>query len=256
MIRLDVGDIHEDRIWVHGKERKEWYPLLSEVRGWLLKLADGRAASEPLFLGRQGRLSDSQIQSDIKRLLQRAGIRCVRQSPHTLRHTFSTLAYLAGCDWDSVELLLRQKEKRRNVTNRYIHLSSEQRLNLLRERLERYSPLRMVAGSELGKKPDFAQLVTNPSNFRETFHTPAEAAAKGTKPLTTTGRRPDFDSVRPLPNPAQLLPELLDWMITLGETTHDFKRALGGNGHWPEQVEELLAEVQLQIPKEQLPFWR
>ncbi|GAI15322.1 unnamed protein product, partial [marine sediment metagenome] len=113
VLRLDVGDIHEDRIWVHGKERKEWFPLLSEVRGWLLKLADGRAPNEPLFRGRQGRLSDSKIQSDIKRLLQRAGINSIRQSPHTLRHTFSTMAYLAGCDWDAVELLLRQKEKRR-----------------------------------------------------------------------------------------------------------------------------------------------
>ncbi len=255
VIRLDVGDIHEDRIWVHGKERKEWYPLLSEVREWLLKLADGRGPGEPLFLGRQGRLSDSQIQFDIKRLLQRACIRCVRQSPHTLRHTFSTLAYLAGCDWDSVELLLRQKEKRRNVTNRYIHLSSEQRLNLLRERLERYGPLKIVAGSELGEMLDFAQLVTNTGNVRETFTTPAEPGSKGRLSLTRGSKHPDFNPVRPLPDPAQL-PELLDQMIALGEMTHGFKRALGGNGHWPEQVEELLAEVQLQIPKEQLPLWR
>ncbi|GAH74522.1 unnamed protein product, partial [marine sediment metagenome] len=246
VIRLDVGDIHEDRIWVHGKERKEWYPLLSEVRDWLLKLADGRAAGEPLFPGRQGRLSDSQVQSDIKRLLQRAGIRCVRQSPHTLRHSFSALAYLAGCDWDSVELLLRQKEKRRNVTNRYIHLSSEQRLNLLRERLERYSPLRMVAGSELGKKPDFAQLADKASAFG---FTPAEAAAKGRILLTTTGKRPDFDSVRPLPDPALLIPELLEQMAALGKRAYQVSQALGGNGHRAEQVKELIQYLEHRASK-------
>ncbi len=156
-IRLNVGDIHGDRILVHGKERREWFPLLDEVRGWLLKLANGRAPGEPLFAGRQGRLSDSQVQLDIKRLLEHAGINGVRQSPHTLRHTFSTLAYLAGCDWDAVELLLRQKEKKRGVTNRYIHLSPEQRLELMREKLERYSPLRLLAKTELGIKPDYTQ---------------------------------------------------------------------------------------------------
>lgn len=151
--RLDIGDIHQDRTWVHGKERKEWMPLLSEVRDWLLKLANGRAAGEPLFIGLQGRLSSSQVQFDIKELLQRAGINGVRQSPHTLRHTFSTLAYLAGCDWDGVELLLRQKEKKRGVTNRYIHLSPEVRLELMRQKLEAYSPLRL----QFNEKPDCAQ---------------------------------------------------------------------------------------------------
>lgn len=202
LIRLNVGDVREDRIWVHGKERKQWYPLLSEVRGWLMKLADGRAPDEPLFVGRQGRLSDSQVELDIKRLFERAGINGVRQSPHTLRHSFGTLAYLAGCDWDAVELLLRHKEKKRNVTNRYIHLSPEQRLNLMREKLERYSPLRLLAKTELGIKPDYAQL-----------------------DVTL--------------DPAQQLPELLDRMIALGEMAQGIKHALGGNGHWPEQIKEI-----------------
>ncbi|GAI43165.1 unnamed protein product, partial [marine sediment metagenome] len=157
--RLNVGDIYEDRILVHGKERKEWFPLLGEVRDWLLKLANGRAPDKPLFVGHQGRLSSSQVQYDIKKLLQCAGINGVRQSPHTLRHTFSTLAYLAGCDWDAVELLLRQREKKRNVTNRYIHLNQELRLQLMREKLERYSPLRIIA-SDWAK----SQILLNPQS--------------------------------------------------------------------------------------------
>ena len=93
VIRLNVGDIYDDRVYVHGKERKEFFPLLGEVREWLLKLAGGRALDEPLFVGRQGRLSDSQVQLGIKQLLERAGVNGVRASPHTLRHTFSTLAW-------------------------------------------------------------------------------------------------------------------------------------------------------------------
>ena len=217
-IRLNVGDIHGDRILVHGKERKEWFPLLGEVRGWLLKLADGRAPDEPLFAGRQGRLSDSQVQLDIRRLLDRIGIDGIRKSPHTLRHTFSTLAYLAGCDWDAVELLLRQKEKKRNVTNRYIHLSPEQRLKLMREKLERYSPLRIVYGSapQLGIKPDYTQLDSS---------TLIAATA------------------------AELLPELLDGMIALGQMAEEISHALGGNGHRPEQLKEITRYLQCQASK-------
>lgn len=204
--RLNVGDIHEDRIWVQGKERKEWFPLLSEVRDWLLDLAGGRDSSQPLFAGRQGRLSDSQVQVDVRRLLQRGGINGVRQSPHTLRHTFSTMAYLAGCDWDAAELLLRQREKKRNVTNRYIHLSPEQRLRLVREKLEKYSPLRII--SELGEEPDFTQL----------------AKAPGQLIALTEGH-----------SDASVLIQLLDSMAALGEAARVLKCQLGGNDHRPEK---------------------
>ncbi|MBA7530602.1 Tyrosine recombinase XerC [subsurface metagenome] len=219
--RLNVGDIYNDRVYVHGKERKEFFPLLGEVREWLLKLAGGRALDEPLFVGRQGRLSDSQVQLGIKHLLERAGVNGVRASPHTLRHTFSTLAYLAGCDWDAVELLLRQKEKRRGVTNRYIHLSPEQRLKLVREKLERYSPLRLLAKAELGEKPDFHQL-----GLRHT----------GTVPLIEG-------------EPAELLIHLLDQMEVLGETARQIKFQLGGNGHKAELLQYITEELKHQVNK-------
>ena len=153
------------------------------------------------------------MQLDIKRLLERAGINGIRQSPHTLRHTFSTLAYLAGCDWDAVELLLRQREKKRSVTNRYIHLSPEPRLKLVREKLEMYSPLRILGpGPQLGIKPDYAQL-----------------------DVTL--------------DPAQQLPDLLDRMIALGDMAQEIKHSLGGNGRWPEQIGEIIRSLEHQAQK-------
>ena len=79
---------------------------------------------------------------NIRQLCKRAGINRMKTTPHTHRHTFSTLAYLAGCDKVSVSLLLRHKNE--NVTDQYLHPSSQQRVQLVREKLERYSPLRLV----------------------------------------------------------------------------------------------------------------
>jgi len=154
---LNCRDIREDKVWLEeGKERREWAPLLPEVRGILLKLANGRPAKSPVFLGRQGRLSNGTVQLDIKKLFQRAGVKVKRTSPHTLRHSFATHLYLADCDRDTVGLLLRHKEDRRHITNVYLHLSPEQRLQKLRQKLERYSPLRILSSeAELSKKPDY-----------------------------------------------------------------------------------------------------
>jgi hypothetical protein len=44
-------------------------------------------------------------------------------------------------------------------------------------------------------------------------------------------------------DPAQLLPQLLDQLITLGETARYLSQALGGNGHRPEVAEKLIEEL-------------
>ncbi len=142
-VRVNIGEIDEDRIYIHGKERDEWYPLLPEAREVLLKLANGRNADEPVFMSNQKRrLCPEMARENIRQLCKRAGINGMKTTPHTYRHTFSTLAYLGGCDKVSVSLLLRHKNE--NVTDQYLHLSSQQRVQLVREKLERYSPLRLV----------------------------------------------------------------------------------------------------------------
>jgi integrase/recombinase XerD len=105
-LRLNIGDIRDDTIMVHGKEWDEPMPLLVEVRDILLMLLDGRSHDDPVFRGQRGRLGRDMVQYSIKELFKRAGINGVRQSPHTLRHTFGTLATIAGCDTYSVARLI------------------------------------------------------------------------------------------------------------------------------------------------------
>lgn len=142
-IRLDIRDIGEGRLRIKGKEREEFMALLPEVRAALLKLAGDRPITEPVFISYRGRrLGGDMAEIVIKKIFRRAGINGIKQSPHTLRHTFATLATVAGCDTYSVERLLRHRSSGWNVTYRYIHLSIQD----LMGKLEKYSPLRTVMG--------------------------------------------------------------------------------------------------------------
>lgn len=144
--RSNVDDIFDDKIRVHGKEAEEWLPLLSEIRDLLLKQAAGRSGKQPLFVTRTTgrRVGVDQINKIVNRLFKQAGVNSVRPSPHTLRHTYCTLMQAAGCDRISVELLMRHRTQ--NTTDIYTHTSAEQKLELLRPKLEHFSPIRLVNG--------------------------------------------------------------------------------------------------------------
>ena len=79
----------------------------------------------------------------------------------------------------------------------------------------------MHAG-EQGIKPDFAQPSSNlfGFSFQETWD-----------PAT-------FQS-----DPAKLLPQLLDQLIALGQTAQQLRHALGGNGHRPEKISEVIQQL-------------
>ena len=139
-LRLDIGDVGEDLLKTKGKERDESIPLLPEVRDALLKLTGNRSINEPVFVGRQGRLGIDMVEETIRRLFQRAGVNGVRQSPKIFRSSFASLALAAGCDFYIVKRLLRHSWGW-DVTHRhYIHIGNQE----LRERLEKYSPLRLL----------------------------------------------------------------------------------------------------------------
>jgi integrase/recombinase XerD len=144
--RANVDDVFDDKIRVHGKEAEEWLPLLPETRDLLLKQAAGRSGKQPLFVTRTTgrRVGVDQINKIVNRLFKQAGVNSVRPSPHTLRHTYCTLMQAAGCDRISVELLMRHRTQ--NTTDIYTHISPEQRLELLRPKLERFSPIRLANG--------------------------------------------------------------------------------------------------------------
>ena len=164
-LRLNVADIGEDVISIEGKERQESMPLLPEVRDALLKLCNGRSGREPVFIGQRGRLSVSMVELDIKALFGRADVNGVKQSPHTFRHTFATLAGKAGLDDYWISRLLRHSTKGRgNATRGYRHHDIDD----LRQRLEIYSPIRLLSEAGLRKFRKCFPIALNKVERRET----------------------------------------------------------------------------------------
>ena len=143
--RVNVGDILDGQINVRGKERYEYLPLLSETREILLRLANGRKPTEPLFTSHKGRrLCHKETYNIVKAILGRAGVLegkdGQRIATHTLRKTFATLATHAGCNDRIVKRLLRHKTA--DITALYVSMPMDD----LRLNLERYSPIRLLNG--------------------------------------------------------------------------------------------------------------
>ena len=142
--RLKIGDFQDGQIMVRGKKRTEFMPLLPETREILLRLANSRNGGEPVFLSKRGKqLSHKQTYNVVKVLLKRAGVlegkaSDLRIATHSLRKTFATQIYHAGCDGRVVERLL--SHKKRDVTALYIAMP----MDSLQQYLERYSPIRLV----------------------------------------------------------------------------------------------------------------
>jgi integrase/recombinase XerC len=139
-LRMDIKDIGEGFLNIKGKERDESIPLLPEVRDALLKLADGRGPNAPVIIGKRGRLGMDMVEQNIKTLFRRAGVEGVQQSPKIFRSTFSSMVLAAGCDIYIVKRLLRHSMGWDVTHQHYIHLTNKDLL----ERLERYSPLRLI----------------------------------------------------------------------------------------------------------------
>ncbi|MFH1648028.1 MAG: tyrosine-type recombinase/integrase [Chloroflexota bacterium] len=145
-VRMNIGDIGDGQMLVRGKMRTEYIPLLQETKDILLEFAGGCGPDDPVFVSRQdNRLHHKQAYNIVKGILKRAGLLKNRSADsriatHTLRKTFSTLAYHAGRDSRAIEALLRHKKG--DVTSRYIGMP----MGDLGKYLERYSPIRLING--------------------------------------------------------------------------------------------------------------
>lgn len=154
---ITVGDIGENTLTVEPKRSgvaKESEILHPEFRQVLARLAEGKKSSDFIFPGQNGKnpLSDSAVQLIIKKLFKRAGIKGVRASPHTGRHTRGALGDLLGLSTYSNRRLLGHTTTQ--MTDRYSELNLEE----LRVEDRRFNPLlQILTGSDikLGKKPDY-----------------------------------------------------------------------------------------------------
>lgn len=220
-LRLNVEDIFPDRLRVKGKERLEWSPLLTEVRDALLEICQGRPGHEPIFITEttRVRLGRKMAYNEVRDLLREAGITGLMAGPKVFRHSFATLSRSAGCDRASVSALLRHCTE--DVSDFYLHLSVEERLELLRPKLEQFSPLRQVSG-HLNKSTVYGNATLDSSALASLWRGREQLAGDA----------------------AALIPELLDRLVALGELAKQISASLGGNGHRAEKLAEVKQQLQ------------
>ena len=140
--RLTAGyarNSREGEIWIWGKERKEYGPLLAETHDLLLRLSQGLSDDDPVLRARRTQsgvhqpLGDDGLRKWVKRLCIKAEIQ--EYKPHDLRRTFGSLVARSSGDSHLVERLLRHGKP--SVTDRYINWE-------LPRLLEQYSPIHQV----------------------------------------------------------------------------------------------------------------
>jgi len=110
LVNLNVTDIDlaRRRLRIRGKGAKDRLcfmgaRLTREMRSWLQIRGNivrrmGLWGEEAVFIGHHGRLRKNYIERIVRSLGEKARIKGVRVSPHTLRHTAATLAVRNGLD--------------------------------------------------------------------------------------------------------------------------------------------------------------
>ena len=135
----DARSATDGEIWIRGKERSEWAPLLEETRSLLLKISQELSDGDPVLRARRTRggihepLGDDGLRRWVEDLCRRAGIRVYK--PHDLRGTFGTMVARHSRDSHLSERLLRHGKP--SVTDRYIQWD-------LPGFLEQFSPVHLA----------------------------------------------------------------------------------------------------------------
>jgi integrase len=162
--RLTAGNARnarEGEIWIWGKERKEYGPLLTETHDLLLRLSQGLLDDDPVLRARRTQrgihqpLGGDGLRKWVKQLCINADIK--QYKPHDLRRTFGSLVARSSGDSHLVERLLRHGKP--SVTDRYINWD-------LPRLLEQFSPIHQVRTSRLtGGKDTYPPVLTGEESF-------------------------------------------------------------------------------------------
>lgn len=224
--RINSEDIQDGTLYVHGKCRDQYTPLLPETKEILLRLAGGKADGLVFRSSFKKRLSEKMAYLTISILLDRAGLD-KGFTTHSLRHSFCTLSQDAGMSFPAAQRLMRHAGK--TMTEAYTHLSDES----LKLQLGTYSPIRLVDGRKAEVIPDYRK-TTLPEEVL-----PAQTLrAQQRFPKVTYCGKTSLKT--PSATASMLIPELLDKMIELGELAKRISADLGGNGHRVTELEDIL----------------
>lgn len=129
MVGLNLTDIRQDCLLIHGKGSKERIAYLNDaaaaaLNDWLL-IRKGIAAIDKnaVFLSsRRKRMSVDAVQLMVKNTLLRAGLDPNQYSPHKLRHTAATLMLQNGVDVRTLQEILGHENL--NTTQIYTHIAN------------------------------------------------------------------------------------------------------------------------------------
>ena len=128
MVGLNLTDIRQDSLLIHGKGSKERIAYLNDasaaaLNDWLLiRKSIAAIDKNALFLStRRKRMSVDAIQMMVKKTLLRAGLDPSQYSPHKLRHTAATLMLQNGVDVRTLQEVLGHENL--NTTQIYTHIA-------------------------------------------------------------------------------------------------------------------------------------
>lgn len=129
IVRLDLADIREGYLLVHGKGGKDRIVFLNDIckkalNDYLMIRKGSSLPNEPaLFLStRRQRIGRDAIHHMVKQNLKRAGLDSNQYSSHKLRHTAATLLLQNGVDIRTLQELLGHEHL--NTTQIYTHIES------------------------------------------------------------------------------------------------------------------------------------
>ena len=131
MVNLNITDIRQDSLLIHGKGSKERVVYLNDaaaaaLNAWLIERKEIAAVDKnAVFLSnRRTRISVDSIQVMLKKTLKRAGLDPDQYSPHKLRHTAATLLLQNGVDVRTLQELLGHENL--NTTQIYTHVANSE----------------------------------------------------------------------------------------------------------------------------------
>lgn len=208
---LRFCDIHEDHIRVAGKRGERIVPITPQTRDRLLSLQGSRPSDSAVFTRDDGHpLTYWGLRKIVDTAFKKAGITGVKVCPYTLRHSFAGDFLARGGDLATLQKILGHANVK--TTMIYTHIADQQVMDSYRRHGPSAINCSLIAPSSLGEKPDFAQVGRR--------HTGTVLLAEG-----------EVD---------ELLIQLLDQILALGETARQITEALGHNGDRPERLKQVI----------------
>ena len=129
MVGLNLTDIRQDSLLIHGKGSKERVVYLNPasakaLNDWLLIRKSIQAVDKnAVFLSnRRTRMSVDAVQVMVRKTLLKAGLDASHISPHKLRHTAATLMLQNGVDVRTLQEVLGHENL--NTTQIYTHIAN------------------------------------------------------------------------------------------------------------------------------------